>query len=612
MLFDGFKINLDDINDAVQLLMTNTVIAESYRFCFFLDGLDEFEDQALKHTEVAEYLRRWVSHNANGVKFCVSSREEPAFMTAFTSEQRLQLHLLTEGDIKEMVNERLMKHPQFLEYEPADQQKFALAVVSRAEGVFLWVHLLIKNELWDALDEGATVDDLFSLLHRVPEELDQFFAVIVNSIRKSNKQEAAMIFAVAIQTDGWRFPLHAFHYSFLEDFIENPDFSFTIPWGFLATSDSEGTSAGGHAQKIVKRLARFNRRLPGLCKGLLERAGGRNELLFIHRSVYDFLKTGPPESIKVTLDDASARTSFIIQCLTAETKCLDWLWYSLGRRSTVLGHVMDTLSSSPLDIQPFFAHLKHLDEALVLRQSGKPLANPKSMFDANFRRLAISGDSRGYLSVYTFARLWQLSTYVEWARQTYPSWIFEDQVGSELFYAAMRCRDSRRYASITLMLDNFLDPNGNSPIGNKMGTCSPWMVFIGEAFSNELITRETSGFWRTFTAFLANGADPLVHFRRQPHHSGVGELQMRSRTGTDVRECSFALPQNHGSFLHSFGASGRGRADLVDFVRHFGPPNMDEIIGLVQACMEEALGKTRWLSPLAWLPKRILDWSKPM
>lgn len=229
-----------------------------------------------------------------------------------------------------MVNERLIKHPQFWSYESADRQRFTLAVVSRAEGVFLWVHLLIKNELWDAMDEGATVTDLLSLLHRVPEELDQFFAVIVNSIRKSNKQEAAMIFAVAVQTDGWRFPLRSFHYSFLEDFVKKPDFSLTLQWEFLDTSDSESESDGESCKRNAERLARFKRRLPGLCEGLLEQEHD-NRLLFAHRSVYDFLKTEPPESIKAVMDDTSARISFLIQCLTAMIKCFDWRLCSLKR-----------------------------------------------------------------------------------------------------------------------------------------------------------------------------------------------------------------------------------------------------------------------------------------
>lgn len=79
--------------------MTDPVIAEHHRFCFFVDGLDEFENQELKHTEVAEYIRQWVSHNPAGIKFCVSSREEPAFMNSFTAKQRLRLHLLTRPDI---------------------------------------------------------------------------------------------------------------------------------------------------------------------------------------------------------------------------------------------------------------------------------------------------------------------------------------------------------------------------------------------------------------------------------------------------------------------------------------------------------------------------------
>lgn len=644
MPFDGFKIKLDDINNAAQRLMTDATIAAHYRFCFFIDGLDEFEDQEMKHTEVAEYIQEWVAHNPAGVKFCVSSREEPAFMNTFAAEQRLRLHLLTRRDIRAMIQDRLAKHPRFRAYDVEEQQDFVDGVVERAEGVFLWVHLLVKNEVWPALDEGATVDDLLKLLRGIPEELDDFFALIVNSIRKSNKEEAAMIFAVAIQTDGWRFPLHVFHYSFLEDFVRNPNFALTLQWRHWNEPESESY------EKYGERFARFKRRLPGLCKGLLDHTPDegydhgsgsfehKNELLFAHRSVYDFLKTGPAESIKAAMKDTSAKANFLIQCLIAEAKSVEWSEYSLERRSSILGSVMGTLSSFPASVQPWFTHLKHLEEALAQRQSGLPLANPKSMLGADFRRLASPGGPHGYLSVYTHACLWQLRTYVEWTRETYPSWILEDRVGSEVFDAAMRSRVSRRHESIIFILDMFLDPNGPSPVANKRGNGSPWMIFIKEALVNERIVRDNDGFWSTFTAFLASGADPLVHIRCRwsKEQNGynrkrdLGVFQVKTDVETDRRRVMFTFGSFHESLVSFFGAHGEDRIDLVDFVRYFSPPGVNEIIDLIQCSRDKvrpaepespeivdtnaettsAQENTGWWSQFAWLSGRTWNWSK--
>lgn len=643
MPFDGFKIKLDDVNDAVQRLMTDAAIAEPYRFCFFIDGLDEFEDQELKHTELAEYLREWVAYNPTGVKFCVSSREEPAFMNTFAAEQRLRLHLLTRPDIKAMVEERLMKHPRFRAYKSAEQQQFVLAVVTRAEGVFLWVHLLVKNELWPALDEGATVDDLLKLLRGIPEELDEFFALIVNSIRKSNKQEAAMIFAVAIQTDGWRYPLRVFHYSFLEDFVKNPNFSITLQWRWPSGSIDLSS------QNYEERFDRFKRRLPGLCKGLLDHApdgalGIRsgafehdNGLLFAHRSVYDFLKSGPADSIKAAMEDNNAKASFLIQCLTAEAKHLDWGQYSLDRRSSVLGSVMGILSSFPSATKPWLTLLTHLEEALAQRQSRLSLANQRSMLGPNFRRLASPGGSQGYLSIYTLACLWQLRTYVEWARETYPSWILEDSVGSEIFDAAMRSRVWRRHESIIFMLNVFLDPNGPSPIATRRGNGSPWMIFIKEALVNGRIVRDNFGFWLTFIAFLEHGADPLLHVRcrwREKKYIGqdrdrdLGVLEVSTDVETDLRRVTFTFGNLHESIVSFFGAQRGGRADLVDFVRYFNPPDMDKTIDLIQSCREkvhrtkpgsfkivdtkaEAASAQEDKSWWTWLSRTTWNWPRP-
>ncbi|KAG8161447.1 hypothetical protein KVR01_008434 [Diaporthe batatas] len=647
MNLEDLKISLEDIESATKHLMTDTDIADHHRFCFFVDGLDEFEDHELKHTEVAEYLQEWVSHNPSGVKFCVSSREEPAFMNTFPAEQRLRLHLLTRPDVEAMVNERLMKHPHFRQYKSADRHSFALNVVSRAEGVFLWVHLLIKNELWDALDEGATADELFALLRRVPEELDEFFVRIINSIRKSNKQEAAMIFAVAIQTDGWFYPLRVFHYSFVEDFIKNPNFSFSIHWTKLERSDSKNISGSemprngrgrlekrspsfkelyervlknqdvhpavpflprdiSDSQRIsdgeawpenAKRIARFKRRLPGLCKGLFE--GETNEFLsFAHRSVYDFLKTGPTKGIKAAIDDTSSTASLIIQCITAETKCFDRQTLIPEQQSRYLGRVMGILSSSAVDIRPTFEHLKHLEEALALRQSKLPLDNQRSMFQSYFEQLADYGDVKGnYLSVYAFACFWKLRPYVEWARENYPSWILGDRVRSEIFGAVMLTEPWERRAMITFLLDIFLDPNGPSPTRRKHGNGSPWMTFLKDVLVKQFIVHRDSGFWSTFMAFLRHRADPLVHFRwhwRDESDIGgldrsqFGVIDVRTDSENDSRGFRFPFGHNTGDLIRFLRAHDGGRADLVDFVRYFAPPNMDEIVAFVQACMEEA------------------------
>lgn len=152
---------------------------------------------------------------------------------------------------------------------------------------------------------------------------------------------------------------------------------------------------------------------------------------------------------------------------------------------------------------------------------------------------------------------------MEWARETYPSWILEGRVGSEIFDAAMRSRVRRKNESIVFMLEVFLDPNGPSPMTNRRGNGSPWMISIKEALVNDRIVRDNCGFWSTFIAFLEHGADPLVHvhcrwreelYIGQDRDRDLGVLEVSTDVETDLRRVKFTFGNLHESLVRFFDA----------------------------------------------------------
>jgi len=70
----------------------------NHRFCFFIDGLDEFEAETTDHWELAQILQQWAT--SDDVKLCVSSRPYTEFLEVFDSNLRMDLHHLTRGDIE--------------------------------------------------------------------------------------------------------------------------------------------------------------------------------------------------------------------------------------------------------------------------------------------------------------------------------------------------------------------------------------------------------------------------------------------------------------------------------------------------------------------------------
>ena len=116
------------------------------RFCFFIDGLDEYDGEPDHIISVLKSLRDW-----SDVKLCVSSRPYNEFRDAFgrPSDSQMALEDLTREDIKSYVQSTLEENPRFKVLKARDDrtQDLVQVIVEKAQGVFLWVILVVKSLL---------------------------------------------------------------------------------------------------------------------------------------------------------------------------------------------------------------------------------------------------------------------------------------------------------------------------------------------------------------------------------------------------------------------------------------------------------------------------------
>ena len=149
------------------------------KFCLFIDGLDEYHGN---HLELVNLLRE-LAGNAD-FKLCVSSRPWNAFRNAFESSvPNMRLEDLTRPDIHRFVDERIRATCSWSRRPMYTVEKDVVAlindIVSRAEGVFLWVYLVLKS----VLNGIAELEDIAFLRQRVqtfPADLDEFFRTILS------------------------------------------------------------------------------------------------------------------------------------------------------------------------------------------------------------------------------------------------------------------------------------------------------------------------------------------------------------------------------------------------------------------------------------------------
>ena len=152
-------------------MQKQTVI--SARFCFFIDGLDEYDGDP---SDLIKILRDFSS--ADDIKVCFSSRPWNVFEHAYGDNhgQKLHVHDHTRNDIEMFVRGTLREEKQFRELEESDSchRDLVREIVDRAHGVFLWVFLVIRS-LRRGLTNSDTISELQTRLRILPTDLEEYF-----------------------------------------------------------------------------------------------------------------------------------------------------------------------------------------------------------------------------------------------------------------------------------------------------------------------------------------------------------------------------------------------------------------------------------------------------
>jgi hypothetical protein len=275
------NIRLDE--KALRSAMKRLLQAQSnYRICFFIDGLDEFENVPnFDHQDLIKLLKKWMDLAPDRVKMCVSSRELEPFNTAFITPQKIRLQSLTRADIAKMVRERLAG----CKLDHGDLHLLQSRIIARAEGVFLWVSLVLQS-IRKSL-EHESIEQLMAQIKKTPSDVEQLLDRIFDSI--SNDEMACRTVAMIQTIAEKRLPeMTLFAYSFLDDYVHDHSFAFKEPSSSLAYG------------QMLERVQRARKQLIGRCQGLLEvqyynysewRKGALKPIVTVaHRSVYDFLR----------------------------------------------------------------------------------------------------------------------------------------------------------------------------------------------------------------------------------------------------------------------------------------------------------------------------------
>jgi hypothetical protein len=164
------------------------------------------------------------------------------------------LQELTYDDIKLYVKNKLEEDRRFAQLQSEDDryQELILDIVKKADGVFLWVFLVVRS-LLHGLTNADRIRDLQRRLKELPSDLEKYFQYMLDSVNKVYWEEAAQLFQVAVEA---RQPLTLLTYSFQDE--EDPNFAFDVKIRELQKHET------------MKRYDNMRKRLNARCQDLIE------------------------------------------------------------------------------------------------------------------------------------------------------------------------------------------------------------------------------------------------------------------------------------------------------------------------------------------------------
>ena len=287
--------------------MVDLCRSERY-FCFFIDGIDEFDEDVNSVADLLLELR------ASNLKFVLSSRPIDECSERFGSCPQLRLQDLTAGDIKTYIDGKLRSShimTDLFDEHPDEAQELINELENRADGVFLWVRLVV-NSLLIGLRKGDNIEDLKFRLRELPPDLGDLYAKMLSKMDPGHKHQAAILFRLVrcalTLLDGQN-----------------------LPTQFLAVGYHNFTSVinrkpvAFETEKILRWCTVIARQFVSRCCGLIE----------VSWSVYkpDWWQA---DLAKLTKDDANILASHVqfLHRTVAEYLFQDKVWTRIAKRSS--------------------------------------------------------------------------------------------------------------------------------------------------------------------------------------------------------------------------------------------------------------------------------------
>ncbi|KAE8447050.1 hypothetical protein EG329_011185 [Mollisiaceae sp. DMI_Dod_QoI] len=287
--------SLPQLTDAFRKLVCQQDIP--LKLCFFIDGLDEFGGNTI---QLCHFLREISRSNPANAKFCLSSRPWAEFQTNFEGYATLRLQDMTVGDIRIYVDEKFHQDPGFLKLkvgQPEYATAFINEIVEKAEGVFLWVQVVVRL-LLTGVAKRDSMAQLWQRLRSFPRDLYPLYSAMLLQIKPVYLEWASKAFQIKRRST----QLQSDPFQKLDRNSESADGVSELRVGSLylalANNDDIHTMSSMSDAALAAACEDTYVHLAARCAGLLEVSifpkeavlSPGDRVIYMHRTARDFLE----------------------------------------------------------------------------------------------------------------------------------------------------------------------------------------------------------------------------------------------------------------------------------------------------------------------------------
>ena len=505
------------LQEALQRIVSESPINAG--LVLFVDGFDECDGN---HANQLDFLKDLVESSKGSklsIKMCIASRAEVDIRLRLSTYPSLAIHHFTESDIASYVTKRLETAWDLMASQPDGttatfDQELIDNVVRKAEGVFLWVNLVV-TQLVIAIEAEAEASDLHRLVARLPEGLKQLYQSIVAKIPKDLLHDAINLLQLAATTNDHE--------------ALGPEYGADILWKMCNAMKEPSTAIsekayfeegfrGNDAPNQKEQCAAMKRRIQSSCRGLVHCDDTLNlceaKVTFLHRTCVEYVLNTEVFSQMVAKTDRNLIRNPEVSLMAMALRLIKT---DAQHKPAFLGQSLEQARSKEVYttvVDVFFIRAGLVErltgsaQTLFVDELDRVLSLLLQEWPSFYYRTANSKLQLAWQTdVLCLAAYFSLTLYISQAIKKERQKLLQ-RAGRPLLFYALDHLDSNTSETLQVLLENGADPN------QAFGLSTPWTSALSRyrAFEGSHVWSEC------VVLMLSYGANPCQRILRDNSH----------------------------------------------------------------------------------------------